>query len=268
MVGLGLVGAAALYGMSERVVRARPSVHSENLLMASADASRGLHLIRTRGCGSCHGSDLRGDTMLDQPGVATLHASNLTWLAARASDQQIAQSLRQGIGHDGRPLFIMPSAEYSNFTDQEVSDVIAALRTAPRGGDATPGLALGPLGRIGIANGKLATAPVAIASARARPMVDLGPGTAAGRHLAMTSCSGCHGSDLSGEEVGPDVQSPDLAMVGAYDEGQFARLMHTGLPPNGRQLTMMTDVSRRAFSQFSDVEVKQLFAYLQARARQ
>ncbi|WP_114228697.1 MULTISPECIES: c-type cytochrome [Sphingomonas] len=267
LLGLGIVGAATLYAVSEHTIHQTLSAQPEPLLMASADAGRGWHIIRTRGCGGCHGGDLRGANMIDQPSVATLYAPNLTLLAATASDQQLAQALRQGIGHDGRPLYIMPSGEAAALTDQELSDVIAALRSAPRGGSATPALALGPLGRIGVATGKLPSAPTEIVDYRAHPAADLGVATAAGRHLAMTTCSGCHGSALTGREVEPGIQSPDLTIVGAYDGQQFARLMKTGRPPNGRNLKLMSETSRKAFSNFSDVEVQQLFAYLQARAQ-
>src|SRR5205809_5205101 len=61
---------------------------------------------RVLGCFSCHGSGLRGNKMFDEPNVGTIWAPNLTHVAARASDEQLARAIRQGIGVDGRPLFI------------------------------------------------------------------------------------------------------------------------------------------------------------------
>ncbi len=100
-----------------------------------------------------------------------------------------------------------------------------------------------------------------------KPAADLGPAQSAGRHIAMTICADCHASDLTGKEVEPGVTAPDLAMVGSYDKAQFAKLMKTGLPPGGRNLGLMTQVSRASFSHFTDAEVTALFDYLQARAR-
>ena len=56
-------------------------------------------------------------------------------------------------------------------------------------------------------------------------------------------------------------------MAGSYDLPAFTKLMHTGLPPSGRELKMMTGVSRKAFSHFTDEEIAALHSYLVERAR-
>ncbi|GAA4006561.1 c-type cytochrome [Sphingomonas humi] len=266
VAGLAVLAAAGVWGMSayalSRTVEPRP----EHIVMAGASAARGQHLAQTATCLDCHGQDLRGSKFLEEPGLATLNAPNLTLVAAKASDEQLAQAIRQGIGHDGRSLFIMPSSTYAAFTDQEVSDLIAFIRSLPRGGSELPKMTLGPIGHIGVALGKFQTQPALMARYREHPALDVGPQHVAGRHLAMTICADCHASDLTGQEVKPGTVSPDLTVVGSYDKAQFAALMKTGLPPGGRHLQMMKDTSRNSFSHFTDQEVEQLFGYLQARA--
>jgi mono/diheme cytochrome c family protein len=266
LLGLVLLAAAGIWGMSAYALTRNQEPRPERIDMARADPARGLHIARTHACIECHGEGLRGTKFFDEAGVGTLYAPNLTLVAAQASDEQLARAIRQGIGHDGRPLFIMPSATYAAFTDAEVSDLVAYIRTQPRGGAEQPGMSLGPLGHLGVATGKFLTQPMLMARYRANPAPDLGPRYAAGRHLAMTICADCHDSALTGLEVKPGAVSPDLDIVGAYDEAQFATLMKTGLPPGGRELVMMTGSSRASFSHFTDREVADLFAYLKARA--
>ena len=234
---------------------------------AQADVAHGKYLLVARACAECHGDNLRGTKFLDIPNVATLYAPNLTLLAKIATDQQLAQAIRQGIGHVGRSLFVMPSESYSAFTDAETADLIKAIRSLPPGGSSTPAISVGPLGRVGIVAGKLKTAPTLVEEYSNNRPADLGREFAAGRHIAMTVCSGCHGPTFSGKEAEPGVQAPNLDIAGAYDAAAFTRLMRTGLPPSGRELTMMTGVSRKAFSHMTDAEIAQLFAYLQERAR-
>ena len=105
-----------------------------------ADGPRQLHVL---GCVSCHGDMLQGDLFLDEAGIAKIYAPNLTLVAAKASDQQLAQAIRQGIGHDERPLLIMPSEGYQFMTDAEVAALIAAIRTIPKGGRETPAARFG-----------------------------------------------------------------------------------------------------------------------------
>jgi mono/diheme cytochrome c family protein len=115
--------------------------------------------------------------------------------------------------------------------------------------------------------GKLKTAPALVAEYAAAQPADLGAPLAAGRHIAMTVCSGCHGSTLAGKEAEPGVKAPDLRIAGAYDLPAFTRLLRTGLPPSGKELKMMTGVSRKSFSHMTDAEIAQLHAYLQERAK-
>ena len=263
-----LVAAAAVWGISASKLNARPPAKTEKLVPAEqASLEQGQYLLVARACAECHGENVGGAKFLDVPNVATLYAPNLPLLAKTATDQQLAQSIRQGIGHDGRPLLVMPSESYSAFTDAETAALIKAIRALPARGSQTPAARIGPLGRVAIVAGKLNPAPVLVDKyADAQPVV-LGPQFAAGRHIAMTVCSGCHGSTLAGSEPEPGTKAPDLDIAGAYDAPAFARLMRTGLPPSGRELKMMTGVSRKAFSHMTDDEIAQLHAYLQERAK-
>jgi mono/diheme cytochrome c family protein len=219
------------------------------------------------GCLSCHGEGLKGKLMFDAPGVAKVFAPNITEVAAKASDQQLAAGIRQGIGHDGRALFIMPSPMYSRLTDRETASLVAWIRTLPRTEGQSRGLSAGPIGRLGLVIGSFRPAPEGVSEYRTQVPIALGPKHEPARHLAATACAECHGAALMGGSAGPDEKAPDLNVVAGYDPAQFRALMRTGRPPDGRDLGLMTTVGRDDFSHLTDAEIDSLHAYLVTRAK-
>ena len=268
LVVLVLVAAAAVWLISSAKLRASVETRPEHLATPTpaqlADAER---QARTLGCFSCHGEGLRGNKMFDQPNVGTVWAPNLTQVAARATDQQLARAIRQGISDEGHPLRIMPSEVFQHLGDQEVAALIAMIRKLPRGGSDTPPNVYGPIGRVGLVMGKFNTAPTLVERYKVQEPVPVGAQFEAGRRLAITKCSGCHGPALKGQEVEPGVTSPDLTIAGAYDLPAFTKLLRTGGPASGRNLAMMSATARSDLSHLNDTEIAQLHAYLAERAQ-
>jgi mono/diheme cytochrome c family protein len=260
--------AAYVWIASTRKLGSTIEAKPEKLVVpTAAELADGPRQLKILGCVSCHGEGLRGRMMFEEPKVAQVYAPNLTLVAAQATDQQLAQAIRQGIGHDGHPLMVMPSAQYSRLTDGEVAALISAIRVQPKGGRQTPPIKLGPLGRIGLATGKFQTQPEKVSAYAQSLPADLGPRIARGRHLAVTACSECHGAALNGGEPQPDLKAPGLSMVGAYDLPAFARLLRTGVPSSGKKLTLMEEVAKADFSHLTDKEIAVLHAYLVERAQ-
>jgi mono/diheme cytochrome c family protein len=262
-VGAALFGWAAS-DMKRTEIAARPERLATPTPAQLADGPRQLRVL---GCLSCHGDMLQGDLFLDEPGIAKIYAPNLTRVAAKASDQQLAQAIRQGIGHDGRPLLVMPSEGYQFMTDSEVAALIAAIRTMPAGGRETPAATFGFKGRMGLAFGKFHTAPELVETYRNSQIADFGPKFARGRHIVSINCAECHGPNLKGQEVKPGSVAPDLTIAGAYDLDQFKTLLRTGVPPGNKKLGMMASVARDDFSHLKDEEIAAIHAYLVERAR-
>jgi mono/diheme cytochrome c family protein len=239
----------------------------ERLLSPTAaqlsDAPRQLKIL---GCISCHGEGLRGDILFSEPNVADVYAPNLTLIAAKASDQQLARAIRQGIGTDGRPLFAMPSAQYARLSDAEVMALISAIRDLPVGGKQVPPINVGPIGHLGLATGKFPAQPEEVERFKANMPAYLGPQFEAGRKLAMVNCAECHGPSFEGGEPKPGLKAPDLVVAGAYDLPEFKRLMRTCVPTGNRKLQMMSDIARRDLSHYTDAEIEAIHAYLKERA--
>ncbi len=267
LAALAVLFAAWIWFASSREIGRAYAAAPERLAQPSAaELADGERRARTLGCFGCHGEGLRGKIMIDAPPFATIWATNLTEVAARASDQQLARAIRQGIGADGHGLFVMPSPQYSRLSNAEVAVLVAVIRAQPRTGPATPRPAIGPIGRMVLATGGFRTAPRVVEDYRARHPWIGGPQLAAGRHLAATACAECHGPDLRGGEPMPDVIAPGLSTAGAYDLAQFQNLLRTGRAPHGRDLGLMRKVAQEDLSHLSDGEIQSLYEYLRARA--
>jgi mono/diheme cytochrome c family protein len=268
LVLLAVIAVAAIWILGGQKLAAHGAGHPEHLAKPTpaqvADAPRQLAVLR---CTGCHGKGLRGDLFFDEPYVAKIYAPNLTQIAFKASDEQLARAIRQGIGTDGRSLAIMPSATYARLDDSEVAAVIAAIRALPRGGAVTPPREVGFLGRVGLVTGKFHTTPEEVAQYAVKLPIDLGSQYARGRHMAASNCAECHAADLSGGEMEPGLKAPNLTIAGAYDLAAFKILMRTGVPSGGRKLRVMDEVARDGFSHMTDEEIEQLHGYLQARAQ-
>jgi cytochrome c553 len=268
LLALLLVLAVVVLAWSELILRRDYAAAAERLPQPSAaEMAEAPRRARVLGCLSCHGEGLKGQLMFDAPGVVRVFAPNLTEVAAKASDQQLAAGLRQGIGHDGRGLFIMPSAMYSRLDDREAAALVRWIRTLPRAEGQTKGLSAGPMGRLLLVLGQFRPVPDVVAEYRTQVPIDLGPEHAGGRHLAATACSECHGAALMGGSAGPDDKAPGLDVAAGYDARQFRTLMRTGRPPTGRDLGLMTTVAKSDFSHLTDAEIDGLHAYLVARAK-
>ena len=254
----------ALWISSEVLITRTYPIAPEVAQAAPAHAvAEGRRLSKLYGCTSCHGADLLGKVYNPNPRLVRNYAPNLTLAAARYSDEQLAQAIRQGVRpSDGRALWGMPAQTLMHLTSEELAMVLAFVRSHSPAGASTPPESAGWRARWAVLTGAL-DEPRRVARAQATPAMDLGPELAAGRHIARTVCSECHGSDLGGDDV---EGGPDLRVVGAYDAQAFDTLMRTGVPPGGRHLGIMTLVARSDFKVFTQAEVAALYAYLSARA--
>ena len=169
----------------------------------------------------------------------------------------------------------MPSVDFERMSDHELSDIVVFLQSHPPVDKDVPRVALGPVGKVLLATGKLVLSADAIAAHGDAPHAVNPPAAAAtiefGRHLAAT-CMGCHGQDLAGGPiVGGDPAWPPAANLTRHPTGlagwtaaQFARAIREGKRPDGTALREpMSGVVPYA-ANMSDVEVEALWLYLQS----
>ena len=267
LAGLALLVATGIVFVSGLILGRGYEAKAETLGQPTreqlADAER---QARIRGCVTCHGEGLRGQVMADIPNVVRVNAPNLTEVAAHASDQQLAAAVRQGIGHDGRALFVMPSPMYARMSDAETAALIRWIRKQPRVEGRSEGFSVGPLGRVAVVTGKLRAAPAKLVEFKTQEPIRTGPAHTAGHRLATGLCTDCHGPALYGQTMEDGTVTPDLRIAGAYNLDQFRTLMRTGTTPAGKKLGLMKKVAEKDFSNLNEAEVQALHAYLGARA--
>lgn len=118
----------------------------------SASIARGKHLADTfAGCADCHGENLAGKMLFDDPAIGRVHSLNLTrgkgGVGSLLTDVQFARAIRHGIGHDDRALKIMPSSDYMHLSDADLGSIIAYVKSLPPVDNETPPTRVGPVGR-------------------------------------------------------------------------------------------------------------------------
>lgn len=266
LAAVALLAAAAVYVQSERILRRTYDAPLTAFVAPtdSASIAEGEHLARVRGCPSCHGEALQGQTFYDEPHVARITAANLTRVVRTHSDAELERVIRRGVRKDGTSVMAMPSATFTHLTDADLGKIVAYLRSRPEREGPAARVEARWLGRVGLVLGKFRPVAATIDPARsAVPPGTPGDGAAHGRYLAMTICAECHGQDLRGSV---ENAVPDLRIVGAYSPDAFAHLMRTGLALGERPLGLMRETALHRLRLLTPTEVSDLYAYLRQRA--
>jgi mono/diheme cytochrome c family protein len=241
-------------------------------------AERGRHFIESRYvCTECHGANLGGGVMIDDPLIGTVQGPNITTgrgsvvLDFGPSDWD--RAVRHGVGPDGRPL-LMPAQDFQLMSDQELSDVLAYIRTLPPVDNEVGPVRVGPLGRVLLALGQIRFGvdeiPTHDAPHRLTP-----PTTEVsaefGKHLAGV-CVGCHRANLAGGPImGGDPSWPPAANLTQHADGlqawrreDFVRTMREGVKPDGTALLPPMQAVTGFTRNMSDVELEALWTYLRS----
>lgn len=238
---------------------------------------RGRHLTSARyACRECHGQDFGGGVMVDDPMIGTLHGPNITaGVGGRTADFTPAdwdRIVRHGVLPNGHPA-VMPSEEFRAMSDQELSDIVAFIRSLPTMDGEEPPRRLGPLGTMLVAFGQIPLAADMITDHNA-PHAVTPPASEAsaefGEHLAGT-CLGCHGADFAGGPIpGGDPSWPPAAdltpagNLGTWTADQFATLMRTGKRPDDTEVLAPMNILMSFGQNMTDTEIQALFAYFQS----
>lgn len=188
------------------------------------------------------------------------------------SDDQLARSIREGIGHDGRTLFpLMPYEHFRNMPDEDLASVVAYIRSLVPVKNALPTTAIDfPVKYLIRSVPQPLTAPVP-------PNTSIDP-VQRGQYLVeISGCTDCHTPQERGQPVagmtfaggfelkGPfgDVTSanitPDATGISYYDENTFLQAMRTGKVGARALNPIMPWIMLR---NMTDDDLKAVFAYL------
>lgn len=271
-----VVAFAAVYLLSNSRLHRSYRITTNPVLIPRDPAAieRGQHIAQTRGCVDCHGADFAGAKVVDNGAIGKLYGSNITrgtgGLPANYSDVDWVRAIRHGVNTEGRPLFLMPSQEFSQFSDDDLGSLIAYMKTVAPVDRARVPISVGPIGRVLVVTGKFPIAAEVIDHTHLTPATVTPARTAEyGRYLAI-GCIGCHGPNYSGGRItgGPPDWPPAAnltphpnAAVAGWNENDFLTTLRTGHRPNG---TAISPVMPRAFGQMNDTELGALWLFLKS----
>lgn len=223
-------------------------------------AADGERLAKLDGCTGCHGKALTGTLIFSGPFGTRLAAPNLTALAHRHSDAQLATAIRYGIKPDGTSLVGMPTGKFLRSSDSDIAAIIAYLKSLPQKPDATGKTQWGFGGRALLAMGLMPlTANAADPWTRGPRQTPTEP-MARGRYLTEVHCTGCHGPELGGN---PEEDSPDLRFsIKHYSPAAFARFFRTGQGRIGHGTETMTPLIKERLHNLTEADVQAIYLYL------
>ncbi len=241
--------------------------------------ARGEHWVKAE-CIGCHGDNLSGGSFFEAP-FATINAKNLTsgkgGAGTEFADADWIRALRHGVSPESHSLLIMPSHTFRFFSDADMGDIIAYLKSAPPVDNETSEPSFNILGKAMLGAGLFGDAVVVAekiindeVSDPSYPPAGVTPEY--GQYLVNVSgCQDCHGVDLSGgKSADPSaINAPNLTSGGeliAWKEDDFIKAIRTGLTPTNRQLDP-AQMPWEHFKYFSDDELKAIWAYLDSLPR-
>ncbi|MGV3586653.1 MAG: c-type cytochrome [Adhaeribacter sp.] len=237
----------------------------------SASIIRGAHLYVVHACRDCHGPDLSGRIVLDNPVMGRLVAHNLTrgkgGLPIDFKEQDWLRTLKHGVNRAGKPLWVMPAHETTKISDQDLADIISFCQSSVPVNKQLPAQQMGPLLRVvaGLVDPQFF--PAEKIDHNLRPIGKIQPEATVtyGEYLA-TNCTACHRPDFQG---GPPLAPgyppvPNITAngrVGKWTEAEFMHTLRTGLTPEGQKLDS-TKMPWPRTREFSETELKAVRKFL------
>jgi mono/diheme cytochrome c family protein len=280
LVALSLFAVASVKA-SARLGRKYQTHRIEMPIPDASDAvavARGKHLVEARyGCNVCHGGDLAGGVMIDDPAIGSVRGPNLTvGKGGRTAGYTMAdwdRIVRHGVKPDGSPA-VMPSEDFFKMSDAELSDIVAYVRAQPAVDAEVPPPSFGPVGKVLVALGKFpisAELQARSGSAHASRPPETNDSAEFGAHLAAT-CMTCHRANLAGGPMpsGPPGWpaaanlTPHAAGLRDYTYEDFERALTQGVRKNGQVLREPMAAVVSGTNAMLPTERKALWTYLRS----
>ena len=277
LIGLVLIAGFVLYSTGNAQLNKTYDFAPSNITIPTDQASIefGKHRAETL-CESCHGKDLSGDNLLNDPMMGRLDAPNLTAGEGGigrefSSDEDYVRAIRHGIDPAGKPIFMPAVTSTSQLSDEDLGAIIAYLKTIPPVDNVTAGQQLKPLAKILMGAGQFPKLPAEVVNHEIHLTAPArGVSVEYGNYLVSTNdCRECHGQNLAGAEY-PDptvyLITPNVTPggeIGFWPEDAFIKAIRTGVTPSGHQLNA-DHMPWETYKLFTDDELKAIYVYLQS----
>lgn len=273
VVALGFYGYARydLNNRKNKVYRVAPEPISVSY--DSSSIALGERLAGTRACKECHGSDMGGKILVDDPLIGTFVTRNLTkgvgGLPKDFSESDWVMAMKHGLDRNGKPLYLMPSHELSQLSEPDMAALIAYCSQLPPVDRETPPLHVGALGTVLTELGLIPLLPAEMTD-HTKPFpkpVMSEVSVAYGKYLS-TICINCHGANLKGGEspVPGGKYVADITSTGnpgRWTHEQFINALHTGVTPEGKTLNP-EEMPWTITTNFTNDELTALHLYLKS----
>lgn len=255
LIGLALLAGLVLYPIGlEKLTRSYPGIPVEavNMPTDSDAVAHGRHIAIVWACTKCHGENLSGMLLADDPFLGTIPASNLTsgngGIARSYTDVDWIRAIRHGVKPDSRVEVFMYDY-YSTMSDQDLGDLIAYLKQIPPVDSDYPATGFGSIFPIAPAVGLFTPAAELIAHGAPRTTDPVSGATIEyGRYLSAI-CFECHSSNLADK-------------LEKWEQEDFIRAVRTGVLPNGKHLSPAMPL--KTYGEMNDMELTALWLYLQS----
>lgn len=278
ILALLLTGAIA-YGVFawrfDRKVNKPYAVNVRNIPIPtdSATLAYGRHLYEIKGCGECHGANLGGRVVINDPAIGKITGTNLTYgkngLPSSFDNEAWLKALRHGLNTENKPLLLMPSQDYYKLDDHDMAAIIAYCKSLPYIDSLAAPNEVGPLGKILTVLGKIDMVPAeTIDHGYKQPeKVQTAASAAYGQYL-VASCTGCHKPALTGGDNPvpggvPVANITSKGNVGKWSKEDFIKTLRTGNTPEGKVLRN-EDMPWKMTEKYTDVELEALYLYLKS----
>jgi len=281
VVGLAVLAAAGLatgaYLGDRKSQRQVPvAVTPVSIPTDAASLERGRYLYSTRGCTECHAASGAGRAFINDGKGMFAKAPNISPgpgnVVAQYKPEDWVRTIRHGVKPDGRPLFIMPSEDYSRLTDADLGAMIAYVKQLPPISGEGLVVEVPMLVKTLYAAGVIRDAAEKIDHTLppAQP-VAAGVSPQHGAYVA-NMCIGCHGAQLSGGKIPgapPDwpaaanLTSGDGSAMARYASAdQFVAMLRNGKRPDGGAISQVMPFE--SLRELNDTDAQALYLHLKA----
>ena len=275
LLGLVIIAATGMWVSSNIRFDKTYDIIPEPLTISldEANLAVGEHWVEVH-CRSCHGEDLGGGPFFEDPALGYADAPNLTsgkgGIGSTYTDEDWVRALRHGVNVDGTSVFIMPSNDFYYFSDNDLSSIIAFMRTVPPVDRETRPRSLSPIAKIMYALGAFGDLLYAETIPHdVRPTSpSIGMTLDYGEYLVnVNGCRPCHGEALTGQQPSePGAPfAPNLTpggLLSIWSEEDFITTLRTGVTPYNHQ--MSDSMPWKGLGKMTDDELKTIWLYLQS----
>jgi mono/diheme cytochrome c family protein len=274
LVGLAVLAVVVLNVLTITRINRTYDVEVESITIPTDEASlaRGEYLAQAI-CTECHGEDLAGELMFEEPSVAAIYGTNITPSGSGVgdySDADYVRAIRHAVGPDGKPLVLMPAEVLVHWSEEDLGATIAYLKSLPAIENEVPDQEYSLMARTLLPTGTFGQIFPAEYIDHDLPfpeMPEIGLNAEYGEYMARVAiCTDCHGDDMTGGPPPPCCpeygEIPPAVHAAGWSTEEFLTGMTTGVTPGGRQL----DGERmpvELFANFNDEDLEAVHLYLQ-----